>query len=39
MTFAGQVANSLGNRYEGSWTVHCMVDVMDEKADSIKLGD
>ncbi|MEG5054081.1 MULTISPECIES: hypothetical protein [unclassified Microcoleus] len=37
MTFAGGVADKLGNRYEGRWTVHCMVDVMDEKADSISL--
>lgn len=37
MNFAGGVADKLGNRYEGRWTVHCMVDVMDEKADSISL--
>ncbi|MEG5054988.1 MULTISPECIES: hypothetical protein [unclassified Microcoleus] len=37
MTFAGGVADKLGNRYEGRWTVHCMIDVMEEKADSISL--
>ena len=37
MTFAGGVADKLGNRYEGRWTVHCMIDVMEEKADSITL--
>jgi hypothetical protein len=37
MTFSGGVSDKLGNRYEGRWTVFCMVDVMDEKADSISL--
>ncbi|MFB2895075.1 NACHT domain-containing NTPase [Aerosakkonemataceae cyanobacterium BLCC-F50] len=37
MTMAGGVSDKLGNRYEGRWTVFCMVDVMDEKADSISL--
>lgn len=37
MTLAGGVSDKLGNRYEGRWTVFCMVDVMDEKADSISL--
>lgn len=33
----GGEADKLGNRYEGRWTVFCMIDVMDEKADSIRL--
>jgi hypothetical protein len=37
MTLAGGTSDKLGNRYEGRWTVLCMVDVMDEKADSIRL--
>lgn len=37
MTLTGGVSDKLGNRYEGRWTVFCMVDVMDEKADSISL--
>ena len=37
MTLAGGTSDKLGNRYEGRWTVLCMVDVMDEKADSISL--
>jgi len=37
MASAGGVWDKLGNRYENRWTVFCMVDVMDEKADSISL--
>jgi len=37
MAFAGGVSDKLGNRYEGRWTVHCMIDVMDGKTDSISL--
>lgn len=37
MTLAGGVSDKLGNRYEGRWTIFCMLDVMDEKADSISL--
>ena len=37
MPLAGGAAEKFGNRYEGRWTVACMLDVMDEKADSIRL--
>ncbi|MBF2046554.1 MAG: hypothetical protein IGS54_04130 [Elainella sp. C42_A2020_010] len=37
MPLPGGEADKLGNRYEGRWTVFCMIDVMDEKADSIRL--
>ena len=37
MPLAGGAAEKYGNRYEGRWTVQCMLDVMDEKADSIRL--
>ena len=37
MPLAGGAANKFGNRYEGRWTVECMLDVMDEKADSMRL--
>lgn len=37
MPLAGGAANKFGNRYEGRWTVACMLDVMDENADSIRL--
>ncbi len=37
MPLAGGAAEKFGNRYEGRWTVQCMLDVMDEKADSIRL--
>lgn len=37
MPLPGGPSDKLGNRYEGLWTVHCMVDVMDEAADSIRL--
>ena len=37
MASAGGLWDKLGNRYENRWTVFCMVDVMDEKADSISL--
>ena len=37
MPLPGGAADKLGNIYEGHWTVFCMVDVMDEKADSIRL--
>lgn len=37
MPLPGGEADKLGNRYEGRWTVFCMINVMDEKADSIRL--
>ena len=33
----GGSAEKFGKRYEGRWTVACLLDVMDEKADSIRL--
>jgi len=37
MPLAGGAADKFGNRYEGRWTVWCMLDVMAERADSIRL--
>ena len=37
MPLSGGAAEKFGNRYEGRWTVACLLDVMDEKADSIRL--
>lgn len=37
MPLPGGATDKVGNRYEGRWTVFCMIDVMDEKADSIQL--
>lgn len=37
MPLPGGEADKLGNRYEGRWTVFNMIDVMEEKADSIRL--
>ncbi|MDB9527924.1 hypothetical protein PN498_18165 [Oscillatoria sp. CS-180] len=37
MPLSGGEADKLGNRYEGRWTVFSMIDVMEEKADSIRL--
>lgn len=37
MPLPGGAAEKYGNRYEGRWTVACMLEVMDEKADSIRL--
>lgn len=39
MPLPGGEADKLGNRYEGRWTVFCMINVMDEKADSIRLEE
>lgn len=39
MPLPGGEADKLGNRYEGRWTVFCMIDVMEEKADSIRLEE
>lgn len=37
MPLPGGAADKFGNRYEGRWTVACMIEVIDEKADSIRL--
>ena len=37
MPLPGGEADKLGNRYEGRWTIHCMIDVMDEKVNSIRI--
>ena len=37
MPLTGGASNKFGNRYEGLWTVACMLDVLDEKSDSIRL--
>ena len=37
MPLPGGAAEKFGNRYEGRWTVACLLDVMDEKSDSIRL--
>ena len=38
MPLPGRATEKLGNRSKGRWTVACLLDVMDEKADSIRLG-
>lgn len=37
MLLPGGAADKFGNRYEGLWTVACMLDVIDELSDSIRL--
>ena len=37
MPLPGGAAEKFGNRYEGRWTVACLLDVMDQKADAIRL--
>ena len=37
MPLPGGASDKLGNRYEGRWIVSCMLDVMSEKADSIRI--
>jgi len=37
MPLPGGAADKFGNRYEGLWTVACMIEVMNESADSIRL--
>jgi hypothetical protein len=37
MPLPGGETDKIGNRYEGRWTVYCIIDVMDEKATSIRL--
>ena len=37
MPLPGGAAEKFGNRYEGRWTVACLLDVMDERAVSIRL--
>jgi hypothetical protein len=37
MPLPGGATDKFGNRYEGRWTVYCMIKVLNEKADSIRL--
>ncbi len=37
MPLPGGPADKFGNRYEGLWTVKCIIDILDEQADSIRL--
>ena len=37
MPLPGGPAEKFGNRYEGRWTVACLLDVLEEKAESIRL--
>ena len=37
MPLSGGAAEKFGNRYEGRWTVACLLDVLDEKVASIRL--
>ncbi|NET51818.1 MAG: hypothetical protein F6K09_24900, partial [Merismopedia sp. SIO2A8] len=37
MPLPGGASDKIGNRYEGRWTVYCMIDVINEKADAIRL--
>ncbi|HEX9197589.1 MAG TPA: hypothetical protein VF906_07335, partial [Candidatus Bathyarchaeia archaeon] len=37
MPLPGGPTDKFGNRYEGRWTVFCMIEVMREHADSIRL--
>ncbi|HAX79147.1 MAG TPA: hypothetical protein DCY88_25805 [Cyanobacteria bacterium UBA11372] len=37
MPLPGGATDKFGNRYEGRWTVFCMIEVMDENADAIRL--
>jgi hypothetical protein len=37
MPLPGGATDKFGNRYEGRWTVSCMIDVMDERVHAIRL--
>ena len=37
MPLAGGASEKFGNRYEGRWTVACLLDIMEERAESIRL--
>jgi hypothetical protein len=37
MPLPGGATDKFGNRYEGLWTVQCMIDVISERVDSIRL--
>ncbi|MEA5472506.1 hypothetical protein VB714_26800, partial [Spirulina sp. 06S082] len=39
MPLPGGAPDKIGNRYEGRWTIHCMLDVMEEKANFIRLEE
>ena len=37
MPLPGGPTDKFGNRYEGRWTVACMVDILDDRADAIRI--
>ena len=37
MPLPGGASDKYGIRYETHWTVKCMIDVMDERADQIRI--
>jgi hypothetical protein len=37
MPLPGGLSDKVGNRYEDRWTVRCAIDVLDNKADAIRL--
>src|SRR5713226_8593959 len=37
MPLPGGPADKFGNRYEGRWTVACIAEIMEERADAIRL--
>jgi len=39
MTLPGGASDKLGNRYEGRWTLRCLVRVLEEQADSIRVAE
>lgn len=39
MPLPGRATDKLDDCYEGRWTVFCILDFMDEKADSIQLEE
>ncbi len=37
MPLPGGATDKIGNRYEGRWTVHCIIEILAGRADSIRL--
>src|SRR6478752_6920190 len=37
MPLPGGLSDKVGNRYEDRWTVRCVFDVLDDKAEAIRL--
>jgi hypothetical protein len=37
MPLTGGATDKFGNRYEGLWTVRCLLEILDERADAIRL--